>query len=202
MYLTRLKSHWRIAAVPGIFLVTAAFLSLHALWIPAKAEVAQWLLERSWQKVRAGADHAPPWPWADTQAVAVLEAPGHDVRLLVLAGDSGRNLAFGPALHGSADGRDLVISGHRDTHFDFLEDLAPGDRIVIETREARREYVAAFTDIIDTNHHDLVLDPGIDRLSLVTCYPFDAVTPNGPLRFVLTALPAPSTTSARSAALE
>lgn len=162
------------------------------MWIPAKAELAQWLLERSWNKIRAGADHAPPWPWADTQAVAVLEVPRHGVRQLVLAGDSGRNLAFGPALHGSTDARDLVISGHRDTHFAFLQDLQPGDRILIETREGRREYVAAFTDIVDTNRHDLVLEPGIDRLSLVTCYPFDAISPGGPLRYVVTALPAPA----------
>lgn len=159
------------------------------MWIPAKAELAQWLLERSWSKIRAGADHAPPWPWADTQAVAVLKAPAHGVRQLVLAGDSGRNLAFGPALHGSLDTRDLVISGHRDTHFAFLQRLQPGDRIVIETREGRREYIAAFTDIVDTDRHAMVLEPGIDRLSLVTCYPFNAFSPGGPLRYVVTALP-------------
>lgn len=183
----RANSHWRVAAV----LVTAAFFLLHSVWIPAKAELAQWLLERSWIEIRGGAQFAPPWPWADTQPVAMLEAPGHGIRELVLAGDSGRNLAFGPALHADLESRDLVISGHRDTHFAFLADLGRGDRLVLETTTGRREYEVAFTEIIDTRRQALILEPGVDRLSLVTCYPFDAITPGGPLRYVVTALPLP-----------
>lgn len=184
----RAKSHWRVAAVT---LVTAAFFLLHSMWIPAKAELAQWLLERSWDEVLAGATDARPWPWADTQPVAVLEAPGHGVRQLVLAGESGRNLAFGPTLHGDYSYRDLVISGHRDTHFAFLSKLRHGDRLSLETPSGLREYEVAFTEIVDTDRHALVLEPGVDRLSLVTCYPFDSITPGGPLRYVVTALPAP-----------
>jgi len=182
---TGLFSHWRFAAV----LITAALFLFHAMWIPAKAGLAQRLLERSWSEVLAGADYAPPWPWADTQPVAMLEVPDHGIRQLVLAGDSGRNLAFGPALHADLQSRDLVISGHRDTHFTFLRDLEPGDQISLESREGRREYVVAFTEIVDTSRHALIIEPGIDRLSLVTCYPFDALSPGGPLRYVVTALP-------------
>ena len=170
-------------------MVTAAFFLLHSMWIPAKAELAQWLLERSWDEVLAGANDARPWPWADTQAVAVLEAPRHGVRQLVLAGDSGRNLAFGPALHGDFRSRDVVISGHRDTHFVFLGDLRLGDHLRLETPAGIREYEVAFTEIINIERHALVLEPGIERLSLVTCYPFEALTPGGPLRYVVTALP-------------
>jgi sortase A len=179
------KIHWRFAAV----FITAAFFFVHSMWIPAKARLAQWLLERSWEDVAAGAGHAPPWPWADTQPVAVLEAPGHGIRQLVLAGDSGRNLAFGPTLHADLQSRDLVISGHRDTHFGFLSKLSAGDRIRLQTPREQREYVVSFTEVIDTEQHDLVLEPGIDRLSLVTCYPFDSITAGGPLRYVVTALP-------------
>ena len=35
----------------------------------------------------------------------------------------------------------------------------------------------------------LVLQPAVHRLSLVTCYPFDSLTAGGPLRYVVTALP-------------
>jgi sortase A len=161
------------------------------MWIPAKAELAQWLLERSWEDILQGAEWAPPWPWADTQPVALLRVPGHDVRQLVLAGDSGRNLAFGPALHADLSSRDLVISGHRDTHFTFLRDLQTGDHISIETRSGTREYKVAFSEVVDTSRHALILEPGVERLSLVTCYPFDTLTPGGPLRYVVTALPLP-----------
>jgi len=177
--------HWRFAAV----FITAAFFTLQGFWIPAKAELAQWLLERSWKEIQAGAEWAPPWPWADTQPAAVLNVPSLGISQLVLEGDSGRNLAFGPAIHGDLSIRDLVISGHRDTHFTFLRELEPGDIIALETPSDHREYVVAFQEVIDTNLHSLVIEPGVDRLSLVTCYPFDALTPGGPLRYVVTALP-------------
>lgn len=177
--------HWRLAAA----FFAAAFFALHGFWIPVKAELAQWLLDRSWNQVQAGAEWAPPWPWADTQPVARLVVPDLDVNQLVLAGDSGRNLAFGPALHGSLSSRDLVISGHRDTHFTFLRDLNEGDRIIIETPGEIRVFEVAYQEVIDTTEHALVIEPGVDRLSMVTCYPFDALTPGGPLRYVVTALP-------------
>ena len=185
----RAVSHWRFAAV----LVTAAFFGLQALWIPAKAQLAQWLLERSWREIQDGARHAPPWPWADTQPAAVLEVPGHEVRQIVLGGASGRNLAFGPTLFGDLSSGDVVISGHRDTHFAFLQDLQAGDTISLETPEGRQDYEVAWFDVVDTRTHALTIEAGVDRLSLVTCYPFNTLNPGGPLRLVVTATPKTTT---------
>lgn len=175
-------------------LVTAAFLSLgfavSAAWIPLKAELAQRLIERSWRQELSGGPALPPWPWADTQAVAELAAPALDVRLLVLAGDSGRNLAFGPTWHDAAlNSLDVVISGHRDTHFRFLRDLQVGDRLRLTLRGSSRWYEVNVREVIDSRRQQLLIDPGIDRLSLVTCYPFDSPSPGGPLRYVVTAYP-------------
>ena len=41
--------------------------------------------------------------------------------------------------------------------------------------------------MIDARHARLAPDDGRPLLSLVTCYPFDAVAPGGPLRYVVTA---------------
>jgi sortase A len=174
--------------------VTAAFFSLalafHATWIPLKAELAQWLIERSWRHTLTGAPPKPPWPWADTTAAAVLKAPAQDVHLYVLNGNSGRNLAFGPVLaDGFAGSRDRVISGHRDTHFQFLRDLRVGDLLQWSDRDARRWFMVAELDVVDSRTHQIVLDHGADRLSLVTCYPFDSPSAGGPLRYVVTAYP-------------
>ena len=152
-------SHWRFVATGTV----AAFFSLHAMWIPAKAELAQWLLERSWNEVRAGVEWAPPWPWADTQAIATLTVPAHNIRQLVLAGNSGRNLAFGPALQVDLSSHDRIISGHRDTHFTFLQHLQPGDRISLETANEIREYAVAFTEVIDTNRRSTARAPTRSR---------------------------------------
>ena len=179
----------RVAIVlAGAFLCWC--LALQAAWVPAKAELAQWLIERSWQKSVAGAEPSPPWPWADTRPAALLELPAHGVRLVVLEGQSGRNLAFGPVFSdGTADGRDMVISGHRDTHFGFLERIRAGDVLTVSRQSGVEAFEVVQTDIVDSRDAKMLIDPGLDRVSLVTCYPFDSPSTGGPLRFVVTALP-------------
>ncbi len=175
-------------------LLAAAFFSfallLNAAWIPLKAELAQWLIERSWKQVVSGGEYTRPWPWADTRPAAVLEAPGHGIRLMVLEGNSGRNLAFGPVFaDGTVDSDDMVISGHRDTHFRFLENLEPGDRLKLTRKEGVQLFEIVQTDIVDSRNSQMLMDPGMQRVSLVTCYPFDSTAAGGPLRYVVTALP-------------
>jgi len=175
-------------------LVTAAFFSLcaalQAAWIPLKAATAQWLIERSWQSAASGEPPEPPWPWADTAPAGILDAPGHGVRLHVLHGASGRNLAFGPVLlDASAGGADIVISGHRDTHFRFLRELQAGDLLQWTAPGGSRWYRVADTEIVDSRERQLVVDPAVARLSLVSCYPFDSPLAGGPLRYVVNAYP-------------
>jgi sortase A len=163
---------------------------LNALWIPAKAELAQWLIERSWQQAQDGNENAQPWPWADTRAVGVLSVPGLGIRQIILEGNSGRNLAFGPVMLAGEVGHDQVISGHRDTHFHFLKDLETGDRLIVQTRNRTQHYQVIAVEIVDSRTSELVIEPGTSRISLVTCYPFDASLAGGPLRYVVTAVPA------------
>lgn len=171
-------------------LVTAAVLFLlQALWIPAKARLAQALLERAWSAGLAGAATPRPWPWADTRPVAVLEAPRLGVRQLVLEGASGRNLAFGPAALTPIEAPDLVLSGHRDTHFAMLEHLRAGDLLRLTRPGGDRAYRVRTREVVDSRLAELVLDPAAERLTLVTCWPFDAAAAGGPLRLVVTAEP-------------
>lgn len=183
-----LRRHWLLAVVS----LTAAVFSLDALWIPVKAELAQHLLERAWLRTQAGEPDAKPWPWADTRAVAILEVPRLGLREIVLEGSSGRNLAFGPTLVNSGRlelSSDRVLSGHRDTHFSFLRELKTGDLLRLRTINEIRDYRVSWQEAIDSRGQQLVIDDSIDRLTLLTCYPFDAAIPGGPLRWVVTALP-------------
>jgi sortase A len=163
-----------------------------AAWIEAKAHLAQVLVRQAWRETLGGARDARPWPWADTRPVARMLVPGQDVETFVLAGASGRTLAFGP---GHLDGTprpgepgNTVISGHRDTHFAFLRRLGVGDEIVLEAPDGlRHRYLVASTHVVDRHDVWVVADAGDTRLTLVTCYPFDAVRPGGPLRYVVVA---------------
>ena len=81
-----------------------------------------------------------------------------------------------------------VVTAHRDTHFAFLRDLVPGDRIVVETPAGSGARYRVERSLI-ADHRALRL-PADDRsttLALVTCYPFDAVDPGTPLRYAVIA---------------
>ena len=180
-----ISRQWHFAAVLG----TAAFFLMQSLWIPVKAELAQFLLERAWADTLSGHPGVKPWPWADTYPVGILEVPRLGIRQIVLSGTSGRNLAFGPTLLTTHDQEDLVLSGHRDTHFKFLEELRPGEKLTFRNLQGSFDYRVAWLEIIDSREKQMVLEPGTSRLTLTTCYPFDAVIAGGPLRYVVTAEP-------------
>ena len=162
------------------------------LWIYAKAELAQILIESAWQRRLAGDASPKPWPWADTFPVAKLQAPAQGVTVYVLAGASGRTLAFGP---GHQDGTpapgepgNSVVGGHRDTHLAFLRHVKRGDTLSIERADgARVDYRVTELDILDRRDTWVMRSDGSRRLTLVTCWPFDALRAGGPERYVVIA---------------
>jgi sortase A len=126
--------------------------------------------------------------------VARLAVPRLGEEAVVLGGTSGQALAFGPGhLDGSAAvgaPGTAILAGHRDTHFRFLADLMPGDRIVAQAaggapvtyRVVATEVVAARTSGLDPADGG----PTGARLALVTCWPLDGLA-RGPLRYVVLA---------------
>ena len=182
---------------PGRLLVACllgfGFLQLgQGAYIPAKAWLAQELMLRAWSRMQSGASRVTPWPWADTWPIARLTARAGDVDLIVLAGGSGRTLAFGPGHLGASvlpgEIGNAVIAGHRDTHFQFLKDVQTGEVLTLESdRGIDYSYEVVAVDIVDSEKGSLVLDTDTAMLSLVTCYPFDALEAGGPLRYVVTA---------------
>ena len=161
-------------------------------WIYAKAGLAQLLLQRAWSRTLAGESNVNPWPWADTWPVARLIVPRLGIDQILLEGAYGRTLAFGPGyLESSAwpgEQGVTVLTGHRDTHFSFLKRLEQNDEIVIETATGdERHYLVQETRILDSRTASIELDEQLNSIVLVTCYPFEAIDPGGPLRYVVIA---------------
>ncbi|MGB0910292.1 MAG: class GN sortase [Nitrospirales bacterium] len=181
----------RIAVLLTIFLV-GTWHTGHGAWIYIKAELAQHLLEHAWSKTRQDNQHAPPWPWADTWPIARLLVPRHDIDLFVLSQESGRTLAFGPG-HVSSSAMPgakgtTILNGHRDTHFAFLEYLQSGDTVIIEQPSGHKtQFIVDHMNVIDSRHSIIRHDESSPHLVLITCFPFDAITPGGPLRYVVSA---------------
>lgn len=157
-----------------------------------KALLAQRLLRQAWVQTIERQSPVAPWPWADTVPVARLLVPRHQIDEIVLAGANGRTLAFGPAYHeGSARPGTVgvsIITGHRDTHFQFLRSLEPGDRIEVQTVQGTLVgYQVLGSSVVDGRLPFHVSEEDGHTLLLVTCYPFNALVPGGPLRSVVMA---------------
>ena len=186
----------KLLALPRISLfalVLGTGFLLNGAYIPAKAWVAQVLLDVAWDRRLGGAADSRPWSWADTMPLARLRQPRLGIDQIVLEGASGRVLAFGPGhIPGSAppgEAGNVVISGHRDTHFRWLAQVQSGDELMLQTDDGRNLlYRVAQTSV----HHESdigLLDPlEGDQLRLLTCYPFDAVAAGTSQRYVVTAL--------------
>jgi sortase A len=190
---------WRALMFGALML--AAGLGLDGVWIHAKAALAQLLLERAWARSDHGRLAQRPWPWADIAPLARLRVPRLHQDLIVLDGDSGQALAFGPGwstagVRPGAAGLG-VISAHRDTQFRFLPSLRPGDRVELDGPRGSSDYVVTDSRVVDSRQAripardspagDSPAGDSMDGLWLVTCYPFDAVVPGGPLRYVVQA---------------
>jgi sortase A len=121
-----------------------------------------------------------------------LSIPRVDASLIVLAGASGRTLAFGPGHTAgtSPPGGEgtAIINGHRDTHFSVLRTLEPGDALDLERPDGRRvRYRVTRMDVVDSRDTRLLAPADRPALLLVTCWPFESLIAGGPLRYVVTA---------------
>ena len=70
----------------------------------------------------------------------------------------------------------------------FLQRLEVGQPLALETVDGRSHlYQVVNIDVVDSRRSSLLLDTEDSMVSLVTCYPFDALEPGGPMRYVVTA---------------
>ena len=155
----------------------------------AKAHTAQYLIADAWHKTRLTNTPVKPWPWADTHPLAKLSFAGQEQ--YVLAGASGRTLAFAPG-HMSAtplpgEQGNSVIVGHRDTHFSGLSKLVLGDIIHLQSLTTTQQYRVQSLNIVHQSQTEVLLGDEYNILSLITCYPFDSALINPQMRYVVVA---------------
>ena len=171
-----------------------------ASWLDGKAWLAQHLIAHAWQTTLEQGEPQRPWPWADTWPVAQLTTPAGKT-LYVLESTSGEALAFGPGRLAGGIGSDqaLTLAGHRDTHFAFLETLNPVQPLAVQLADgSQKHFQISRQQVINSQHHPLHIPRDDQQLILITCYPFGALTPGGPLRYVVTATSAPTSNAANN----
>ncbi len=159
-------------------------------YLTIKAKIAQVLIVSSWD--RRNQDTLPdvPWPWADTKVVAKLSFQDSGESQMVMRDANGESLAFGPGIVSQprAAAGPLVIAGHRDTHFSHLKDVKPGEVIDIERWDGKiQRFKVTDSQVINSETDSFHVSQDNTTLTLITCWPFDAIVPGGPHRFIVTA---------------
>jgi sortase A len=179
----------RTGMLAVLVLAVGATLFGQGLFMTAKAEIAQVLLAKAWTRAIDGETAPTPWPWADTWPVARLSVPSLGAHAIVLAEAGGEALAFGPALlsvsAAPGEAGTSIIAAHRDTHFEFLQNVSIGDEVFVERADgAHLRFQVTAMQIVDAARSGIQPEGGPARLALVTCWPFGALTP-GPERYVV-----------------
>jgi len=178
------------------YVAAAVFLGLaglsltgDALYIHAKAILAQLLLDRAFAAELASGGVVKPWSWADTWPVARIEVPRLGRHAIVLASGTGQALAFGPGhvarTPEAGEAGTAVYAAHRDTHFAFLGDVVAGDDIVVRRRDGTTlRFRVTHSEVVRWDSSGI--DPAAPgrHLALATCWPLDSMLP-GPLRYVV-----------------
>ena len=125
------------------------------------------------------APEAPPIPNGDV--VARLKIPSIDLDWFVVQGVGTDDLARGPGhfretpMPGQLG--NAAIAGHRTTHgapFGDLDELEPGDLIIVEMPTGTFTYAVTGTIIVSPSEYAAVIptvDPTIATLTLATCHP-------------------------------
>jgi sortase A len=170
-------------------LIAGALIAAQALYIPAKAQLAQALMSGAWERQLSTGDPARPWPWADFTPTAQLVFPKQNRSVLALSDASGESLAFGPTLMAASvtpgERGVAVFAAHRDTHFAFLGGVKLGDEIEVELPGGRQTFRVTGSQVVRWDASGIQThDGGKPRIALVTCWPLDAKI-SGPMRFVV-----------------
>ncbi|MDQ0256662.1 sortase A [Evansella vedderi] len=131
--------------------------------------------------------------------IGILSIPRLEAELPIVSGTDEDELARGVGhFTGTAfptQGRQILLSGHRDTVFRNLGELEVGDIFEVRMGYGTFQYEIFETFIVDADDRT-VIDYTIDEelLTVSTCYPFRFVG-NAPERYILNARPVATETA-------
>ncbi|MBI5962577.1 MAG: class D sortase [Chloroflexi bacterium] len=120
-----------------------------------------------------------PVPTAAPDQGIRIQIPALNVDAPIVQGDGWEQLKKGVGQYvGSADpGRDgnVVLSAHNDVYgelFRYLDRLAPGDQIIISTRQRQFIYIVDRTVLVEPTAVEVMASTGSPTVTLISCYPY------------------------------
>ncbi len=119
----------------------------------------------------------------DSEVFGVLEIPAMELTMPIFLGATNQHMADGAAhmsqtsLPIGGENTNCVIAGHRGyngaSYFRYIEKLQPGDAVTVTNLWETINYQVIGTSIIDPDDVDAILiQPGRELLTLLTCHPY------------------------------
>lgn len=180
---------WLLIASSASLLAYSAFV-LADTWIFQRAEDRQLASLVAPVRNASSVRPASPSPTATGGLIGRVEVARLGMSAIVMEGTSASTLrrAAGHILGTALPGQhgNVGISGHRDTFFRPLRNIAAGDIISLTTTTGEYRYRVVATNVVAPEDVGVLAQGAGEKLTLVTCYPFYFVGP-APNRFIVRA---------------
>lgn len=198
------SSGYKLLLTTLIFFIVV--LTIQPIYLLAKAYYAQFLLQQAWQQTliyHQNLEHKNKdtqtfhaWSWADGYPVAKLTyhtKSGDENSWVILAGMSGRNMAFAPSwLQSSAkpnSNGNTVISAHNDSHFSVFKQLTYGEFFSLTNQQGKTlKYQVNSLEITNKFNESAYEYSDNKQLTLITCYPFNSTPSPKNQRLIIKAI--------------
>lgn len=133
---------------------------------------------------------AKPVPRIPSGVLGTLEVPRLDLKVVVSEGVDAKTLrhfaGHVPLTAQPGEPGNAVIAAHRDGLFRPLRNLERGDLIRFHSSDGDFNYRVQSFAIVTPNAVEVLQASSGQRLTLITCYPFDFIG-HAPRRFIVTA---------------
>lgn len=120
-----------------------------------------------------------PIPTSSPSHAIRLQVPAIQVDAPVVQGDGWEQLKKGIGQHaGSAnpgESGNLVLSAHNDIFgeiFRYLDQLNPGDLVIVHTHQQSYTYIVTNTKIVDPDEVSVMAQTSQPTTTLISCYPY------------------------------
>jgi LPXTG-site transpeptidase (sortase) family protein len=149
----------------GIAILGYAGFQYGAMLFEQRKLESQWLEQ---QRIRRTAGERSP-------TLARLSIPSIQLSAVIVEGTDRSSLMIGPGhLAGTAEPGErgnAVVSGHRDTFFRNITNLAPGDSVIIQRDGQVFTYAVEGFSVVQPNDRSVTEPTSDNRLTLITCDP-------------------------------
>lgn len=120
-----------------------------------------------------------PVPTSAPDQAVRLQVPRLNVDAPIVQGDGWEQLKKGVGQHiGSANAGqsgNMVLSAHNDVYgelFRYLDQLLPGDEVIVYTQQRQYVYVVDRTAIVEPTAVEVMASTGSPTVTLISCYPY------------------------------